>query len=166
MTERISIAQQREMGGLANLRSSGSGRGLRDIAEAAAVKAEKAQDDVLGAGEGEPLTLRLAMPPSANRYWRNFRGITVISSEAKAYKAAAAISAREQGAICLSCPVAVTVWVYRGRKSGDLDNRLKVILDSLSGVAYEDDRQIVELHAYRFDDAGNARVEVQVTEAK
>ncbi len=35
MTERISIAQQREMGGIANLRSSGSGRGLRDIAEAA-----------------------------------------------------------------------------------------------------------------------------------
>lgn len=35
MTERITIAQQREMVGLANLRAPGSGRSLRDVAEAA-----------------------------------------------------------------------------------------------------------------------------------
>lgn len=47
MTERISIAQQREMGGLANLRSSGSGRSLRDIAGVAIANAEKAQGERL-----------------------------------------------------------------------------------------------------------------------
>lgn len=145
---------------------SRTGTPLREIAERARANAQKAQDEVLVADAGQPLVLRLPMPPSANRYWRNYRGITVISNEAKAYKAAAAISAREQGAVCHTCPVAVTVWVYRGRKAGDLDNRLKVVLDALSGIAYGDDQQIVELHAYRFDDAGNARVEVQVTEAK
>ena len=33
--------------------------------------------------------LRLSYPVSANRYWRTFRGRTIRSSEADAYKAAA-----------------------------------------------------------------------------
>lgn len=64
MTERISIAQQREMGGIANMRSSGSGRGLRDIAEAAMAKAEKAAGEVLATDAGQtkrkPMRARVA----------------------------------------------------------------------------------------------------------
>lgn len=110
--------------------------------------------------------LVLPMPPSTNRYWRNFRGMTVISAEAKAYKAGAAESAKAQGAVVLDCPVSVTVWVYRGRKAGDLDNRLKVVLDALQGICYANDDQITEIHAYRHDDKGNARIEVEVEAAQ
>jgi Holliday junction resolvase RusA-like endonuclease len=58
--------------------------------------------------------------------------------------------------------VAVTLRVYRPRKSGDLDGRIKIVLDALQGVAYRDDSQVVALHAYRFDDKARPRVEVEV----
>lgn len=115
------------------------------------------------AGTGAFFRVTLPIPPSANRYWRNFRGRMVVSAEAQAYKAAAAISAKDQGAWLICGDVAIQVDFYRARKAGDLDNRLKVILDSLNGIAYEDDNQITEIHARRFDDKGNGRVEITVT---
>ena len=158
-------------------KQTGTGRSLRDVAAAAMEAAgERAAAKAWEAERGEAKTqpaqpnakrrLVLPMAPSANRYWRNFRGITVISEEAKAYKAGAAESAKSQGAVVFDCPVSVSVWVYRGRKAGDLDNRLKVVLDALQGICYADDNQIVELHAYRHDDKGNARIEVEVEAAK
>lgn len=49
-------------------------------------------------------------------------------------------------------------------KSGDLDNRLKISQDALKGICFEDDRQIVELHAFRFDDKANPRIEIEIKE--
>lgn len=46
--------------------------------------------------------------------------------------------------------VRVTIhWHLAGGDSGDTDNRLKIALDALTGHAYDDDRQIAELHVYR-----------------
>jgi Holliday junction resolvase RusA-like endonuclease len=56
--------------------------------------------------------------------------------------------------------------VYRPRKAGDLSNRIKVLEDALNGIAWIDDKQIVEIHARREDDASNPRVEVRIEEAK
>ncbi len=107
-----------------------------------------------------PTRLVLPYPPSTNRYWRIFRGHAVRSAEATAYKAAvhhACLAARVRS---LVGPVALEVRLYRPRKAGDLDNRLKVLLDSLQGHLYADDAQVVELHAYRQDDKAEPRVEV------
>lgn len=39
------------------------------------------------------------------------------------------------------------VWHRKTEKSrGDTDNRIKVILDSLIGIAYHDDIQVQEIH--------------------
>ena len=38
-------------------------------------------------------------------------------------------------------------------------------LDSLRGIAYADDKQIVEIHAYRRDDPANPRIEVVIESA-
>lgn len=64
----------------------------------------------------------------------------------------------------VSCPVAVTVQAYRPARRGDLDNSLKITLDSLRGFAYGDDQQIIELHAYRHDDKADPRIVVTITE--
>ena len=53
----------------------------------------------------------------------------------------------------------------RPQRSGDLDNRLKCLLDSLNGIAWSDDGQIVEIHAYRHDDKKNPRVEIEINPA-
>lgn len=112
------------------------------------------------------MTIRLSLPipPSANRYWRTYRNQTVVSADAKAYKAGVGWQAKAVIREPLSCPIAVTLRVYRPAKRGDLDNYSKVLLDALNGVAYEDDGQIVEIHAYRHDDKSNPRVEVEITE--
>ena len=35
-------------------------------------------------------------------------------------------------------------------KKPDIDNVIKIVLDSLNEVAYDDDKQVVELHAYKY----------------
>ena len=106
--------------------------------------------------------LTLPLAPSANRYWRTWRGRAVVSPAARQYKADIALLARAAGVEPLAGPVIVHVHVHRARRAGDLDNWLKVLSDALQGVAYQDDNQIVEWHAYRHDDKTNPRMEVEV----
>jgi crossover junction endodeoxyribonuclease RusA len=103
-------------------------------------------------GDQRMTTFTLPYPPSANRYWRSFGGHVVVSTEAKQYKASAALMARSSGVIPVDGDVVLHLDVYRPRKAGDLSNRIKVLEDALIGVAYIDDAQVVEIHARRFDE--------------
>lgn len=47
----------------------------------------------------------------------------------------------------------------------DIDNVIKIICDSLNGIAYKDDAQIVEIHAYKFY-SDDPRVEVVIREVE
>ena len=108
------------------------------------------------------ITLRLPSPPSSNRWWRNWRGRMVKSTEARVYQAGVAMAIHRQGGpIRAPQPVSVTIRWYRDRKSGDLDKRVPIILDALQGIVYDNDAQVVELHAYRYDEKP-ARLEVVV----
>lgn len=60
-------------------------------------------------------------------------------------------------------PLAVTLRLYRPRRTGDIDGPIKALLDSLNGRAWVDDSQISELHVTRHDDKANPRVEVSIT---
>jgi crossover junction endodeoxyribonuclease RusA len=107
--------------------------------------------------------LTLPYPPSANRYWRvDKRGFAYVSTEARAYKNRIRLLAMAERLRPLAGPVSLSLGVYRPQKSGDLSNRIKVLEDALSGVAFEDDDQVVELHALRMDDKTNPRVEVTI----
>ena len=108
------------------------------------------------------MTLTLPLPPSANVYWRMWRNRMVVSTEAKNYKIAAGWQAKAAGVEPLRGPVAVTMHVYRARKAGDLDNKIKCLFDALNGIAWEDDSQVVELHAYMHDDKNAPRVEIEM----
>lgn len=112
--------------------------------------------------EGAVIKLTVPYPPSANRYWRVSGNRVYRSTEAKNYKKQVQQMATLQHEP-ISGDLAVTLYVYRPRRSGDLDNRIKCLLDSLQGAIYHDDKQIVEIHAYRMDDKHNPRVEVEVT---
>lgn len=118
--------------------------------------------------------IRLPYPVSANRYWRSFRGMTVRSKEADAYKRTAAHSAFIAGWCVLDCPVVVAITLHPKRtKKGlasatrmDLDNCIKVTLDALNGVAYRDDRQVVRLVAEVGDAVEMGGLSVAVTAAQ
>lgn len=47
--------------------------------------------------------------------------------------------------------VAITVLWYRGRRAGDLDKRLGVVLDALQEIVYANDAQVVQLSAHRYE---------------
>lgn len=100
--------------------------------------------------------LSLPIPPSANRYWRMSGHHIIVSEEAKAYKQMVRLFCGQVDR--MPGDVAVSFTVYRARKSGDLDNYTKVMLDALKGTLYEDDSAVVEIHAKRADDKDNPRV--------
>jgi crossover junction endodeoxyribonuclease RusA len=49
---------------------------------------------------------------------------------------------------------------FKTRRKRDLDNQNKIILDALTGIVYEDDSQIDELHLVRHLDTERPRVEI------
>ena len=109
---------------------------------------------------------RFPLPPSANKYWRYVRGRVIVSSEAQDYKTTVAMLARCARVKLLTGPVAVEVAVYRERKSGDLDNFLKILIDAMAGSFYQNDSQIREIHASLCEDKHDPRVEVAVTSCR
>jgi Holliday junction resolvase RusA-like endonuclease len=70
--------------------------------------------------------------------------------------------ARVDGVELLTGPVAVDVAIFRARRAGDIDNFLKVTLDSMEGVFFNNDAQIRELCATLQDDKHRPRIEVSV----
>jgi crossover junction endodeoxyribonuclease RusA len=111
------------------------------------------------------ITLTLPYPPSSNRYWRHSKnGKPYVSEEAKAYKSAVfyAVPSVLRNRL-ITGELAVTFKFYRPLKSGDLSNRIKILEDALQGVLFNDDKQIIEIHAFRFDDKESPRVEIEIS---
>lgn len=113
----------------------------------------------------DSVRLTLPLPPSVNAYWRIFRNRILLSAIARAYKLKAASVASRYGVQPLDGDVSVSLAVYRAQRRGDLDNFFKATFDALKGVAFNDDSQVVEIHAWRNDDKENPRVDVEVTPA-
>ena len=92
--------------------------------------------------------LTLPYPPSTNRYWRTFRGRTVPSKEATAFKRIVKEAGPQQD--LYTGDVGVTIQLLpkltaKGVASKvclDIDNPIKVILDSIQGVYIENDKQV------------------------
>jgi Holliday junction resolvase RusA-like endonuclease len=61
--------------------------------------------------------------------------------------------------------VQVMVRMYFGtRRKADLDNFNKLWADALTGIVYQDDSQIADLHLVRDYDKRNPRIEIEIEE--
>lgn len=129
----------------------------------------------------------LPWPVSANVYWRTrvVKGVamTYVSAEAKAFKEQVGWLLKAAGCVRpIEGRVAVSLtlyphrpldWQKRQRKLGaqwddsvrsiDLDNAIKVTLDAMKGIAFEDDAWVRRITAERAEPDGEARVIVTIT---
>lgn len=108
------------------------------------------------------ISLTLPYPPSVNHYLRRGKRGVYQTPEATAYKEHAALTARLEGVEPLAGEIVVVLEIYRPRKVGDIDGVFKLVFDALNGVAWFDDKQIVELTARRHDDKHNPRIELVI----
>lgn len=101
--------------------------------------------------------LILPYPPSLNRAWRSGSHGVYKDSKITAYQRQAKLEAIAAG-VCepISGPIALWVDLHprqpkkatgKPARCIDLDNSIKVAVDALNGIAWLDDRQVVELHA-------------------
>ena len=56
--------------------------------------------------------------------------------------------------------------INRPAKKPDIDNTLKVVLDALNGVAYEDDKQVVEVICRKWYSQSTGFLKISVREVK
>lgn len=99
-------------------------------------------------------------PISVNRMYRGRRFLT---KDGKAVKDAIAWEVSSQWRIApIKGVVALNIMFYFKNKRMDIDNALKGLLDCMTGLVYEDDSQIEELHVFKMVDKENPRTEIQV----
>jgi crossover junction endodeoxyribonuclease RusA len=108
------------------------------------------------------MTLTLPYPPSLNKMYRAVNNRFLISAVGRQYKQTVATECLGKKLQPLDGDLVVTIRAFRPAKRGDLDNIQKVLFDSLQGILYHNDSQLVEIHAHRDDDKDNPRVEIEV----
>ena len=109
------------------------------------------------------LTLYTKPVPLNQKYFvRNGRNI--LSNKYRQAKSDLQLEIRSQANFePLSRNLAVNILQYFGdKRKRDVDAYIKILLDSMEGIVYENDNQINELHAYKEYDKGNARTIVQI----
>ena len=115
------------------------------------------------------IRITLPPPPSANVYWRTRlsygskkpRAVTYRSPEANAYAARVRTLGQLARLVPFTGEVVVVIDWYRDRRAGDVDNRIKPLLDALQGLAFVNDNQVRRVVATRYQ-AEQARVDVTV----
>jgi Holliday junction resolvase RusA-like endonuclease len=100
--------------------------------------------------------------PSVNSLYRGRRFLT---KEGKETKEAIGLEILSQVGSILPTEeqVSLEIKFYFGNKrKNDIDNRLKALLDCMTGYLYGDDSQIKELHVYKEYDKENPRTEIKI----
>ena len=109
------------------------------------------------------IRLSLPEPPSANRYWRMAGKYLHRSNEAERYIEQVALRVRLAGVRKITGAVELRFVWYRKKRTGDLDNRVKVLQDALRHGAFGDDGKVRRLICEMSDDDPlHPRVEVLV----
>lgn len=99
------------------------------------------------------MLVTLPYPPSANRYLRHTARGTYRTNEANAYRTQAQWLAKKACFTPVAGPVMVGVTLHpkttnKGVASAtvlDLDNCLKVAMDAMQGIAFENDKQVKQI---------------------
>lgn len=104
------------------------------------------------------------LPTSVNATYKRGRNSFYKSKEAKEAQEAMAWEARSQFKDKpLSCSISVSItFFWPDMRRHDIDNGLKLLFDSLTGIVWDDDSQICNLCITKTVDRGNPRIEMVI----
>jgi len=103
-------------------------------------------------------------PISVNHYLGNYTlGKRVVRFKTKKAKEYQELCKKIYKGKIQKSKLKMSIFLFFGdKRRRDVDNYSKVILDSLQGIAYDDDSQIYELFVKKEIDKNNPRVEVEL----
>lgn len=144
------ISQAGVRGPLLAQKTAGAAPGIPECAAGSSAAAAGSRDDKATQG-----WIVMSYPVGGNRAWQQANGRVIPNPKAVAWKLQAAESARLAGVQVITGPVEIHCRLHpRLNKDGtpsktrlDCDAPLKLLLDALNGVAYQDDKQIVRIVA-------------------
>ena len=90
---------------------------------------------------------------SVNRYYTVYRGFKNISKEGRAWRQHFLQYVKEYHSdiVCSDKPIKVEFNFGFSYKPQDIDAGIKALQDTLQGIAWADDAQIVEEHIYKYN---------------
>lgn len=103
-------------------------------------------------------------PIPVNQKFFIVKGRNILSKKYRDTKYALALETRSQAKFePYRGNLAMNVMMYFGdNRKRDIDAYLKILLDSMEGIVYENDNQIVELHCFKEVDIKNPRTVIQI----
>lgn len=120
-------------------------------------------------------TIIINLPPVAKGRPRLSNGHAYTPEKTRKYEQAVQLTARAQIKRALDGEIRLSIRFYllrpkalrnkdlRPTKRPDIDNLAKAVMDALNGIAYEDDKQVVELHLYKYY-SNEPRTEIELEE--
>jgi len=113
------------------------------------------------------IQMDLPWPPSVNRYWRHWRGRTLVSRAGRAYRQRVAVEVLAHGVTGGLGNARVKVEILArppDRRLRDLDNLLKGLLDACTRAGiWDDDGQIDDLRIMRGEAVPGGNIVMWVT---
>jgi Holliday junction resolvase RusA-like endonuclease len=100
------------------------------------------------------------LPPSVNACYRSYGNRVVKSAKLKVFEQEIIryFDSQEEEITMLEGKLKLTVSFYlKGRRSIDIDNLLKALLDGMENILFENDKMIFEIHAEKFSNCDSAK---------
>lgn len=120
-------------------------------------------------GGSDRVTVELPYPPSVNKIYRRRKdGAVILHDRVHEWKRRAGWAYKAAGGRLLHGTIRVDIELYRPQHAArsDIDNGLKVTLDSMNGVAWRDDDQVALLVVAKLAPSGAGKMVLTVTEVK
>ncbi len=107
------------------------------------------------------------VPRSTNHIYKFFRSRMYMTAEGRALKRSYQLQAKLQfgNKSIITNPLALKIILFfNDKRKRDIDNYNKILLDSMSGIVYEDDVQIQTLTIAKQYDKKQPRIEITIDE--